>query len=120
MVLICVLQGLGIEWVISYIIKFGFQCDELLCNFFLVLGIVIVILMEIVGVWSVFVNGGYKVNLYVIECIESCDGQVLYQVNLFCVLVEEQVVVLDVEDVGNFGDFEYLEIVEGEGLIEVQ
>ncbi|WP_134623255.1 penicillin-binding protein 1A, partial [Pseudomonas aeruginosa] len=75
MVSIRVLQGLGIERAISYITKFGFQRDELPRNFSLALGTATVTPMEIAGAWSVFANGGYKVNPYVIERIESRDGQ---------------------------------------------
>ncbi|MCZ4136110.1 peptidase, partial [Escherichia coli] len=71
MVSIRVLQGLGIERAISYITKFGFQRDELPRNFSLALGTATVTPMEIAGAWSVFANGGYKVNPYVIERIES-------------------------------------------------
>ncbi|MEM8176347.1 penicillin-binding transpeptidase domain-containing protein, partial [Morganella morganii] len=91
MVSIRVLQGLGIERAISYITKFGFQRDELPRNFSLALGTATVTPMEIAGAWSVFANGGYKVNPYVIERIESRDGQVLYQANPPRVPVEEQV-----------------------------
>ncbi|WP_204269135.1 hypothetical protein, partial [Escherichia coli] len=76
--------------------------------------------MEIAGAWSVFANGGYKVNPYVIERIESRDGQVLYQANPPRVPVEEQVAAPDAEDAGNPGDPEHPESAEGEGSIEAQ
>ncbi len=120
MVSIRVLQGLGIERAISYITKFGFQRDELPRNFSLALGTATVTPMEIAGAWSVFANGGYKVNPYVIERIESRDGQVLYQANPPRVPVEEQVAAPDAEDAGNPGDPEHPEIAEGEGSIEAQ
>uniref|UniRef100_UPI0024468D16 penicillin-binding protein 1A n=1 Tax=Pseudomonas aeruginosa TaxID=287 RepID=UPI0024468D16 len=119
MVSIRVLQGLGIERAISYITKFGFQRDELPRNFSLALGTATVTPMEIAGAWSVFANGGYKVNPYVIERIESRDGQVLYQANPPRVPVEEQVAA-DAEDAGNPGDPEHPESAEGEGSIEAQ
>ncbi|MGV8637487.1 penicillin-binding transpeptidase domain-containing protein, partial [Pseudomonas aeruginosa] len=74
-----VLQVLGIERAISYSTKFGFQRDELPRNFSLALGTAPVTPMETAGAWSVFANGGYKVNPYVIERSESRDGQVLKQ-----------------------------------------
>lgn len=120
MVSIRVLQGLGIERAISYITKFGFQRDELPRNFSLALGTATVTPMEIAGAWSVFANGGYKVNPYVIERIESRDGQVLYQANPPRVPVEEQVAAPDAEDAGNPGDPEHPESAEGEGSIEAQ
>lgn len=119
MVSIRVLQGLGIERAISYITKFGFQRDELPRNFSLALGTATVTPMEIAGAWSVFANGGYKVNPYVIERIESRDRQVLYQANPPRVPVEEQVAA-DAEDAGNPGDPEHPESAEGEGSIEAQ
>ena len=96
--------GLGIEQAISFITEFGFQRDELPRNFSLALGTAAVTPMEIAGAWSVFANGGYKVNPYVIERIESRDGRVLYQANPPSVPVEEQVAAPDAEDAGKPGD----------------
>ena len=79
MVSIRVLQSLGVERARNYISRFGFDIQELPPNLSMALGTATLTPLEIAGAWSTFANGGYKVSPYVVERIESRDGQVLYQ-----------------------------------------
>ncbi|MCY1393040.1 Penicillin-binding protein 1A [compost metagenome] len=81
MVSIRVLQDLGVERARKYISRFGFELQELPPNLSMALGTATLTPLEIAGAWSTFANGGYKITPYVIERIESRDGQLLYQAN---------------------------------------
>ncbi|WP_207882124.1 penicillin-binding protein 1A [Pseudomonas sp. 30_B] len=81
MVSIRILQGLGVERARNYISRFGFNKDELPPNLSMALGTATLTPLEIASAWSTFANGGFKVSPYVVERIESRDGQVVYQAN---------------------------------------
>ncbi|WP_343576632.1 MULTISPECIES: penicillin-binding protein 1A [Pseudomonas] len=81
MVSIRILQGLGVERARTYISRFGFNKDELPPNLSMALGTATLTPLEIASAWSTFANGGFKVSPYVVERIESRDGQVVYQAN---------------------------------------
>ncbi|MDF3936496.1 penicillin-binding protein 1A [Pseudomonas citronellolis] len=79
MVSIRTLQALGVERARQYISRFGFDVQELPPNLSMALGTATLTPMEIAGAWSTFANGGYKISPYVVDRIESRDGQLLYQ-----------------------------------------
>lgn len=81
MVSIRILQALGVERARNYISKFGFNRDELPPNLSMALGTATLTPLEIATAWSTFANGGFKISPYVVERIESRDGQVVYQAN---------------------------------------
>lgn len=81
LVSIRVLQAIGIDYALDYVSKFGFNKEELPRNFSLALGTANLTPMEIARGWSVFANGGYKINPYLIERIESRDGEALFIAN---------------------------------------
>ncbi|SDI39555.1 penicillin-binding protein 1A [Pseudomonas panipatensis] len=89
MVSIRVLQGLGVERARNYISRFGFDVQELPPNLSMALGTATLTPLEIAGAWSTFANGGYKISPYVVQRIESREGQVLYQANPPRVPVED-------------------------------
>lgn len=81
LVSIRVLQAIGMDYALNYVSKFGFNRDELPRNLSLALGTANLTPMEIANGWSVFANGGYKVTPYLIERIESRDGDALFTAN---------------------------------------
>jgi penicillin-binding protein 1A len=89
LVSIRVLQTIGIDYALDYVSKFGFNRDDLPRNLSLALGTANLTPMEIARGWSVFSNGGYKLDPYLIERIESRDGEVLYKANPATVPVAE-------------------------------
>ncbi|MFS2123988.1 penicillin-binding protein 1A [Pseudomonas sp. Pseusp97] len=81
MVSIRILQALGVDRARNCISKFGLNKDDLPPNLSMALGTATLTPMEIASAWTVFANGGFKVAPYVVQRIESRDGQVLYQAN---------------------------------------
>ena len=78
LVSIRVLQAIGMDYALDYVSKFGFNKNDLPPNLSLALGTANLTPLEIAGGWSVFANGGYKVGPYLIERIESRDGETLF------------------------------------------
>lgn len=81
LVSIRLLQAMGIDRTIDYISKFGFNKQDLPRNLSLALGTATLTPMEIATGWSVFANGGYKVTPYLIDKIESRNGETLFVAN---------------------------------------
>ncbi|WP_271409547.1 penicillin-binding protein 1A [Pseudomonas sp. Q1-7] len=81
LVSIRVLQAIGIDYARNYVSRFGLNKDDLPRNLSLALGTANLTPLEIAGGWSTFANGGYKVQPYLIERIESRDGKTLFVAN---------------------------------------
>lgn len=81
LVSIRVLQTIGIDYALDYISAFGFNKQELPRNLSLALGTAGLTPLEIAGGWSVFANGGRKIQPYLIQRIESRDGKTLFTAN---------------------------------------
>nr|WP_314407857.1 penicillin-binding protein 1A [Pseudomonas kuykendallii] len=81
LVSIRLLQTIGIDYALNYVSRFGFNKQELPRNLSLALGTANLTPMEIVTGWSTFANGGYKIQPYLIQRIESRDGEVLFTAN---------------------------------------
>jgi penicillin-binding protein 1A len=81
LVSIRLLQSLGIDRTIDYISKFGFNKQDLPRNLSLALGTATLTPMEIATGWSTFANGGYKITPYLIDKIESRNGDALFVAN---------------------------------------
>lgn len=81
LVSIRVLQTIGMSYALEYVSKFGFNRDDLPRNLSLALGTANLSPMEIARGWSAFSNGGFKIEPYLIERIESRDGETLFIAN---------------------------------------
>ncbi|MGH8352926.1 MAG: penicillin-binding protein 1A, partial [Pseudomonas sp.] len=81
LVSIRLLQTIGINYALNYVSRFGFSKEELPRNLSLALGTANLTPLEIAGGWSTFANGGYKVQPYLIERIDSRIGEPLYVAN---------------------------------------
>ncbi|MET0847505.1 MAG: penicillin-binding protein 1A [Pseudomonas sp.] len=81
LVSIRLVQALGIDRTIDYISKFGFNKQDLPRNLSLALGTATLTPMEIATGWSTFANGGYKITPYIIDRIESRNGDTLFVAN---------------------------------------
>ncbi|NWD05784.1 penicillin-binding protein 1A [Pseudomonas gingeri] len=81
LVSIRLLQSLGVDKTIDYIAKFGFNKQDLPRNLSLALGTATLTPMEIATGWSTFANGGYKITPYLIDKIESRNGDTLFVAN---------------------------------------
>ena len=81
LVSIRLLQSLGVNTAINYITRFGFNKQDLPPNLSLALGTATLTPMEIVGGWSAFANGGYKISPYLLQKIEDREGKTLFVAN---------------------------------------
>ena len=81
LVSIRLVQALGVDRTIDYISKFGFNKQDLPRNLSLALGTATLTPMEIATGWSTFANGGYKITPYIIDKIESRNGDTLFVAN---------------------------------------
>jgi penicillin-binding protein 1A len=81
LVSIRLLQALGVDRTIDYISKFGFNKQDLPRNLSLALGTATLTPMEIATGWATFANGGYKITPYIIDKIESRNGDTLFVAN---------------------------------------
>lgn len=79
LVSIRVLQAIGIDYAINYLKNFGFDPNALPHNLTLALGTPSVTPMQMAVAYSVFANGGYKINDYLIDKVVDEQGKVLYQ-----------------------------------------
>ncbi len=81
LVSIRVLQAIGIDYARDYVARFGFNKQDLPRNLSLALGTANLTPMEVATGWSTFANGGYKIQPYLIDRIESRDNQPLFMAN---------------------------------------
>ena len=81
LVSIRILQDIGMQYARDYISQFGFSLNDLPRNLSLALGTATLTPMEITTGWTVFANGGFKIEPYIIERIENRDGQTIFTAN---------------------------------------
>jgi penicillin-binding protein 1A len=81
LVSIRLLQAMGVGKTIDYITRFGFNKQDLPPNLSLALGTATLTPMEIATGWSAFANGGFKITPYIIDKIESRNGDTLFVAN---------------------------------------
>ena len=80
MISIRILQKIGAKYGQEYATRFGFDAERNPAYLTLALGAGAVTPLQMAGAYSVFANGGYKVNPYLIAKIIDADGRVLSQV----------------------------------------
>ena len=79
MVSIRLLNDMGRRHAMQHVIKFGFDRERLPYDLTLALGSGVVTPLELATGYTVFANGGYHIEPYLIERIESDKGEILYQ-----------------------------------------
>ena len=79
MISIRILNKIGAKYGQEYATRFGFDADKNPPYLTLALGAGSVTPMQMAGAYSVFANGGYKVNPYLISKITDSNGKVLSQ-----------------------------------------
>lgn len=80
MVSIRILEKIGAKYGQEYITRFGFDADKNPPYLTLALGAGAVTPLQMAGAYSVFANGGYKINPYLISKITDANGTVLSEV----------------------------------------
>ena len=79
LVSIRIMHALGPAFATQYIERFGFSQDSMPHNLTLALGTAQVSPLEMAGAYSVFANGGYRVEPYYIDRIQGPDGGTVYE-----------------------------------------
>jgi len=79
LVSIRVLRRIGIDVGRQHMLKFGFEPDDIPRNLSIALGSPNVPPMDMAKAYSVFANGGYLINPYLIESISNQNGDIIYQ-----------------------------------------
>ncbi len=79
LVSIRLMHAMGVPTVLSHITNFGFDVDALPHNLSLALGTGTMSPFKLASAYCTFANGGFLVEPYIIERIESLDGGILYQ-----------------------------------------
>ncbi len=77
MVSIRILQSIGPQYAQDYVTRFGFDADKHPAYLTMALGAGSVTPWQMVGAYSVFANGGYKIDPYLVSKITDADGHVL-------------------------------------------
>ena len=81
LVSIRLLHAIGVRNVLRHATKFGFDTDRLPKNLSLALGTGVITPWQLAATYTVFANGGYRVEPFFIERIETYTGDLLYQAN---------------------------------------
>ena len=79
LVSIRLLHAVGVRTTVSHAAKFGFDTGRLPKNLSLALGTGAVTPWQLAGSYTVFANGGYRVEPFFIERIETYTGDLLFQ-----------------------------------------
>ena len=79
MVSIRILQGIGVDYAQDYITRFGFAAKDHPAYLAMALGAGSVTPWQMVGAYSVFANGGYRITPYLIDKIVDSSGRVIEQ-----------------------------------------
>lgn len=73
------LNDIGVGYAANYVSRFGLNTDSIQRNLGMVLGNSTHTPMEIARGYSVFANGGYLVNPYLIDRVEDANGNIVYE-----------------------------------------
>jgi penicillin-binding protein 1A len=79
LVSIRLLHAMSAPWAMQHIAKFGFDTEKLPANLSLALGSGAVSPWQLASAYCVLANGGYKVEPYFIDRIESYNDEVIFQ-----------------------------------------
>jgi penicillin-binding protein 1A len=79
LVSIRLLQQLGVDKLLDYIARFGFDTSEFPRNLSLALGTQVMSVLDVAAAYAVIANGGYRVEPYLIDRIDDLDGREVYK-----------------------------------------
>ncbi|MDD5057045.1 MAG: penicillin-binding protein 1A [Sideroxydans sp.] len=79
LVSIRILQSIGTDYAQDYVTKFGFEKSKVGHFLTMALGAVNVTPWQMLGGYSVFANGGYRISPYLIQRIEDGQGNIISQ-----------------------------------------
>ncbi len=79
LVSIRILRSIGLRYATNYLQRFGFEREQMPYDLSLALGSASFSPLQMVRAYAVFSNGGYLIEPYMINRVESGSGEVLYQ-----------------------------------------
>ena len=79
LVSIRVLRSIGVDYALDYVSRFGFKKEELPHNLSLALGSGAITPMDLASGYTVFANGGYRVEPYYMDRILGPRDEVMFQ-----------------------------------------
>jgi len=79
LVSIRLLQAIGIPYAIDYAQRFGFEAEQLPRDLSLSLGSASVTPMDIASAYTIFANGGFRINPHFIQRIEDIKGNIIFE-----------------------------------------
>ena len=79
LVSIRLLQQLGVDKLIDYATRFGFDTSTFSHDLSLALGTHVVSVLDLATAYAALANGGYRVEPYLIERIEDLSGETVFQ-----------------------------------------
>ena len=79
LVSIRLLQQMGVDRLLEYISRFGFDTSSFPRDLSLALGTHVLSVMDVASAYAVLANGGYRVEPYLIGRIEDMDGEEIYR-----------------------------------------
>jgi len=79
LVSIRILQSIGLRYATSYIQRFGFERENMPYDLSLALGSGTYSPLQIARGYAVFSNGGYLIDPYIIDRVDSGNGETIYQ-----------------------------------------
>ena len=81
LVSIRLLHAIGMPYALDYAARFGFEVERLPKNLSLALGSGAVTPLQLARAYSVFANGGYLIDPYIMQRIETEDGGLVQEAN---------------------------------------
>jgi len=81
LVSIRILQAIGLRYATSYVQRFGFERDQMPYDLSLALGSASFSPLQMARAYAVFSNGGYLIEPYIINRVESGTGEVIFKSN---------------------------------------
>ena len=81
LVSIRILQAIGLRYATNYVQRFGFERDQMPYDLSLALGSASFSPLQMARAYAVFSNGGYLIEPYIINRVESGTGEVIFQNN---------------------------------------
>jgi penicillin-binding protein 1A len=79
LVSIRILQAIGLRYATNYVQRFGFERDQMPYDLSLALGSASFSPLQMARAYAVFSNGGYLIEPYIINRVESGTGEVIFQ-----------------------------------------
>ncbi|GAA5315750.1 MAG: penicillin-binding protein 1A [Candidatus Pelagadaptatus aseana] len=108
LVSIRVLRSTGIQPTIAGMDRFGFDASQLPKDLSLALGSHAMTPLKVASAYTVFANGGYQIEPYLVERIVTNDDSIIYQANplLVCKECEEETAIAAEESDPSLSDLE--------------